>query len=167
MVLFVKAAAQAFRAPLVVFWPYDRGQFLHNEVVSEGMPEAVLRANPPRDSGTTQEILLQKGYVKVEYERDLPLFVGINVSSFQGVALRVAEEKLGVLYVSYLERRSFSQHDQERLETFATVASHALHRCRLDHQLKAELEVYSNVSHVMAQAPEEPRVTLRLVASGL
>jgi GAF domain-containing protein len=88
----------------------------------------------------------------------------IGARSFQGTALRVGDEQLGVLYVNYNQPRGFTTEDKRTLETFAHHAALALKKARLLKQVskaKKAAEVVARVT-VLGKG-EEP---LRSVVDG-
>jgi GAF domain-containing protein len=60
----------------------------------------------------------------------------IGAMSFQGLALVVADEKLGVLYLIYRRRRAFDPDDERAARTFAAHAALALKKAKLVDQVQ-------------------------------
>ncbi|HPO87490.1 MAG TPA: GAF domain-containing protein [Candidatus Hydrogenedentes bacterium] len=145
----VKSASEVLKADSAVLWSFDsvRNQFIIEEMVGFGIPIDVLekfRKNEP-EKGHTTDNLLEKGWIEVTDTLSPRLdFMGsttkeflssIGVKSFQGIALMVGDEKLGVLYCNYNHPRSFTTEDRRTLETFANHAALALKRSRLLEQV--------------------------------
>ncbi|MCP4418430.1 MAG: GAF domain-containing protein, partial [Chloroflexi bacterium] len=92
------------------------------------------------------------------------LLQATGVKSFQGIALRVGVEKLGVLYVNYNKQHSFSNEEQEIAKTFANHAALALRNARLLGRLSKARQVSSIVANVTTLANLED--TLQSVVQG-
>lgn len=172
----VKTAAQVLQADSAAIWSYDEGQdiFLPEELVATGIPEEELekfRAEEPKP-GRTADTVMRLGYVPVtdvtrpEYDflgpstRDLLDRVGVR--SFQGIALRVGDERLGVLYVNYKRPRAFGEEEERKLRTFASHAALALKNARLLAQMKRTREAAGVIASVTLQ--ERLGDTLRIIA---
>ena len=141
----VESARQVLQADSAAIWSYDnmRNQFIPDELVTDGIPENELekfRTEEPR-KGRTADAVMRVGWVGVTDISDSRYkFIGassrdllgnIGIKSFQGIALKVGDENLGVLYVNYNRLRSFSEDDRKTLETFASHAALALKKARL------------------------------------
>ncbi len=64
------------------------------------------------------------------------LLASANTISFQGVAIRIGEEKLGVFYAGYQVVREFSEREIKVAQTLAYNAGQALKKARLWEQLE-------------------------------
>jgi GAF domain-containing protein len=95
----------------------------------------------------------------------LELLNSIGTKSFQGVALKVGNEKLGVLYVNYNRLHGFTGEDRRILETFAYHASLALKKARLLEQVSKARDAARVVAQVTALGNRE--ATLMSVAQGV
>ena len=115
-----RSARQVLGADSAVIWSYDevRHTFVPNELIWDNLPDELVesfRYSEPRAGGTA-EAVMRDGYLTVtdiddpQYawlsSSDLGLRGAINAKSFQGVALQVGDETLGVLYVNYCQPRS-------------------------------------------------------------
>lgn len=133
-----RRARETMNADSATVWPYDRElrEFLQLDVATDGIPASDLEEfknqRPPR-AGISQTIL-RNGWLSVEdlsqSEHDFirktkrtALLMRIGVRSFQGVALKVGNEPVGVLYVNYNTPRSFDDNDKERMKSLAAKAS--------------------------------------------
>lgn len=168
----VESASEVLRADSAAIWSYDssRNQFIPEELVVSGIPQKVLeklRKNEPKKGGTAYTLLKQGwiGVTDVSEPRlgfmDLStkeLLTHIGTKSFQGIALTVGDEKLGVLYCNYNHPRSFTQEDRRTLATFANHAALALKRSRLLEQLGkardsarvvAQVSVLEDLTHTL------------------
>jgi GAF domain-containing protein len=129
---------------------YDsvQNRFIPEEMVAVGIPAGELsrfRAEEPKP-GRTAYTVLDRGWIGVE---DLSIsklrYLGdptrsfltrIGVRSFEGIALKVGGEPVGVLYVNYAAPRSFDASDRRVLENFAAYAALSLRRARLHDQIE-------------------------------
>jgi len=71
----------------------------------------------------------------------------IGVRSFQGIALKVGEERLGVLYINYTQQRGFSVAERETARAFANQAALAVKKAKLVDQL----ERAQKTAHIVAE----------------
>ncbi len=172
----VESAAQVLQADSAAIWSYDevRDIFIPEELVAVGIPAAELekfREEEPKP-GRTADTVMRRGYVAVtditqpEYnflgESTRDLLNRIAVRSFQGVALRVGEERLGVLYANYKGPRSFGEEDERKLRTFANHAALALKNARLLAQMQRTREAAGVIAAVTLQ--EKLDQTLKTIA---
>lgn len=160
----VESAREVLQADSSTIWSYDnvRDQFISEELVAYGMPVDELerfRKTVPKRGGTTDTVM-DMGWVGVTDVYDprydfmdpstLELLDSIGTKSFQGIALKVGYEKLGVLYVNYNRPRSFPDEDRRILETFAYHAALALKKARLLEQVGKARDAARVVAEVSA-----------------
>ena len=167
-----------FQADSSAVWSYDNGskKFIPNQLVTKGIPESSLlafRAAGPVAGGITYKVL-ERGLVDVSdiaqpdleflrsEMRDLLRDAGIR--SFEGIALKVGEEPVAVLYVSYKECRAFTEEDRTRLRDFATHAALSLKNAQLLNQVERAKEAARVVAHVTALGEGDLRDTLLRIA---
>lgn len=172
----VENAAQVLQADSATIWSYDevRGIFIPEELVAVGIPDEEVgkfREEEPKP-GRTADTVMQQGYVAVtditqarynflgQPTRDLLNRIGVR--SFQGIALRVGDERLGVLYVNYKQVRPFSEEDERKLRTFASHAALALKNARLLAQMQRTREAAGVIAAVTLQ--EKLGQTLKTIA---
>jgi GAF domain-containing protein len=124
-------------------WPYDKGldEFFPADLVTVGIPEAELQEfrgqNPP--PGGISRAVMREGWLPVEdvardaanYEfmKNTPrteLLIKMGIKSFQGVALKVGNEPVGVMYLNYNRPRHFTVEDRNSMEALAEQAAFAL-----------------------------------------
>jgi|GEM_PF-1483593 len=139
-------AREVLQADSAVIWSYDKARdlFILKNSVAAGIPvelwEKFQKVGPSK--GGTAYTVMERGWVGVTNVDDLQQysFLGeatrnllgqAGARSFQGIALIVSEETLGVLYVNYNRLRSFSEEEQEIAKTFANHAALALKKARL------------------------------------
>ncbi len=142
----VLGARQVLQSDSAVIWSYDNThrKFDLDNSIHSGIPAKVwqkhIKSGPSK--GGTAETAMELGWIGVQNVDDLEKyhFIGktthgllreTGVKSFQGIALRVGEEKLGVLYVNYNSLHSFSAEEQDIAKTFANHAALALRNARL------------------------------------
>ena len=174
----VESATQVLQADSSAIWSYDNGrnQFITEELVAYGIPLDELekfRKKEPKKGGTADTVM-DRGWVGVTDVSDprydfmgsstLELLNSIGAKSFQGIALKVGDEKLGVLYVNYNRPRSFTDEDRRTLETFAYHAALALKKARLLEQVSKARDVARVVAQVTVLGDQE--ATLSSVAEG-
>jgi len=172
----VDSAAQVLGADSAALWSYDevRDLFIPEELVAVGIPPEELdkfREEEPKP-GRTADTVMQRGYVAVtEISRPEYDFLGqptrdllnrIGVRSFQGIALRVGDERLGVLYANYRRLRSFGQEEERKLRTFASHAALTLKNARLLAQMQRTREAAGAIAGVTLQ--EKLDQTLKTIA---
>lgn len=175
----VLGARQVLQSDSAVIWSYDNThrRFDLEHSIHSGIPANVwqkhIKAGPSK--GGTAETAMELGWIGVQNVDDLQKyhFIGetthgllqeTGVRSFQGIALRVGEEKLGVLYVNYNSLHSFSTEEQEIARTFANHAALALRNARLLSRLGKARQVSSIVANVTTLAKLEE--TLNSVVVG-
>jgi PAS domain S-box-containing protein len=174
----VRSAREVLGAASAVIWSYDavRQAFLPDELVADGIkPELVerFREDEPHPGGTA-DVVIQRKYLAVtdvgdpEYAYLGPTARGlrgaIGARSFQGIALRVGDETLGVLYVNYKLCRDFSDEDRATLETFAYHAALTLNKARLLEQVSKARDTAKVVAEVSVL--EDLQSTLNSIARG-
>ncbi len=173
-----ESARDVLLADTVVIWPYDevKEAFLPDELVACNVKAVVLekfKKNKPREGGVA-ETVIRNGYLGITDLTDLRLAAigadsgglrgALDVASFQGIALKVDQEVLGVLYVNYKERRIFSREDQDTLETLAFHAALALKKARLLDQVRRAYDSARVVAEISSQG--DLKGTLNAIVKG-
>jgi len=172
----VNSARRTFGADLATLWTYSKStdSFLLEEFGASGWP---LEKEPatPQFGRTTYNLLVSNGY---RAESDTGVLVSewppgpgettiasLGFSSFQGVAVTENGELLGVLYLTYRNRRVFTARDEQHLRRFAGVASLALRRAKLTEQAAR----FRNAAKMFAElsASQDLGGTLTDVARGI
>ncbi|MCB0105983.1 MAG: GAF domain-containing protein, partial [Caldilineaceae bacterium] len=141
----VRWAQDIFEATSTAVWAFDSNErkFLINDAVAAGIDSAIweeFRDAEPRAGETAFEVI-NNGWIGVEDVNNLEIypFMGkstrklllrVGVRSFQGIALRVGNETLGVLYVNYNIHKHFSEHLREIVTSFANHAALTLKKAR-------------------------------------
>jgi PAS domain S-box-containing protein len=142
----VVEAIKMFDADFSTIWPYDSGgkRFLPDEMEAEGYSERELEKFKELEPqpGRTTYTTLEKGWIGVRdvssaehgallKESSRKLLKQIGMESFQCIALKVGDEPVGVLYVSYKQPRTFGEEDRSSLERFAAHAALSLRSAKL------------------------------------
>jgi GAF domain-containing protein/CheY-like chemotaxis protein len=169
----VRSAREVLQADSAAIWSYDAGRekFILEGSIADGIPVEVweqFRQEEPQ-RGQTGYTVMERRWVAVEDvdntqqypflgESTRKLLEQIGARSFQGIALMVGEEKLGVLYVNYNRPRSFSEEEQKTAQTFANHAALALKKVKLLDQVNkarnaarvvAEVTVLENLQNTL------------------
>lgn len=129
-------AIRSFNSQLNDFVP--EGSVMIN--IPEDVWEKILKEEPHKE-GTAYKIM-DRGWLGVVDTQDGDRYPHIgeqtreilrelHARSFQGVALSVGDEKLGVLYLNYNYRRNFGDEEQAIARTFANHVALALKKARL------------------------------------
>lgn len=174
----VRSAREVLGADSSVIWSYDdvRYAFFPDELVADGIgPESVerFREEEPRPGGTAEAVMRQKYLAVTDIDDPKYTFLGLTARglqgslgarAFQGIALQVGGETLGVLYVNYKQPGSFSDEDRATLEIFAYHAALTLKRARLLEQVSKARDTAKVVAEVSVL--EDLRSTLNSIARG-
>ena len=166
----ILGAKLVLNADSATIWSYDPSddKFLLERSAVSGIPdESIARMNriTPSRQGTAYTVM-RLGWVGVgdvndsrHYEFIGPatrkILNSLGASSFQGMALKVGDEKLGVLYVNYNTSRGFDDDDKKAAQAFADHAALALKNARLLDQItraKTTVEVAKGMVEVVARA---------------
>ncbi|MCB9079919.1 MAG: GAF domain-containing protein [Anaerolineaceae bacterium] len=175
----VHSAREILQAASTAIWSYDpvREKFNFNNSAADGLAPEIwdkYRQNEAQ-CGQTPYAIMEHGWVGVENVDILgeygylgdptrKLLEEIGARSFQGVALTVGSEKLGVLFINYERPRRFSDKDRETVKTFANHAALALKNAMLMDQLRK----LHNSARVVARVTllEDLQKTLRHLVEG-
>lgn len=161
----VESARTVFDADSAVVWTYDiyQGQFLLADAQAQGInAEAWMKIRelePQWRQGALS--ILDKGWIGIPDVNTLDnqdFWPGevrqwieqIGECSFQGIALAVGEEKLGVLFLNYNLPRSFSKQDEELARAFGNHTAFALKKIQLLEQVRKAKQTAEVVARVMA-----------------
>ncbi len=180
----VNRAREVLQARSAALWAYDeqRDRFVLEQSLSSGISaedeQAFLEDIACLEQ--TAYIVMDQGWVGVSDVSDPQrykflsattrrLLTAIGVQSLQGIALAVGEEKLGVLYVHYPYRHTFTQEEQQIARTFANHAALTLKKARLLGQVSqardtakvvAEVSALGDFSHTLEAIVEGTREAL-------
>lgn len=173
------SARGVLQADSAAIWSYDpvQDRFNLERSVAAGIPMGrwkEFQKVGPRQGGTAFTIM-ERGWVGVTDINDVQRygFLGgptskllkqIGTRSFQGIALTVGEEKLGILYVNYNHRRNFSEKEQEIAQIFANHAALVLRNAKLLDQVSKAHDAARVVAEVMVL--EDLQSTLNSIVQG-
>ena len=153
----VATVKDLFHSDWCTLWPYDAGRqrFLPQLVHSTGIDPELLAE--PQEGRTTYQ-LIENGYVEelMVAETDLPAYrflITHNVRSFRGVALKIGNDPVGVLYLAYLSSQVFSTDDRKLLLAFAPYAALVLSKAMMLAHLEREREA-AELSNMSADTVE-------------
>ncbi len=166
----VESASQVLHADSAAIWSYDevRNRFVSEELAAVNIPRDTLEKFREEETqpGRTADAVMSRKYAAVtdisQSEDDFlgastcELFDRIGVQSFQGIALQVGDEKLGVLYVNYNRPRTFDENDKAVLQMFANHAALALKNARLLDQVSKARDTAKVVAAVSALGDPQP-----------
>jgi GAF domain-containing protein len=174
----VRSAREVLEADSSIIWSYDgaRHTFLSGELAADGIQPELLekfREDEPRPGGTAETVMQQNHLIVPDIDDPKWAFLGpasrglrgeIGAKAFQGIALQVEKETLGVLYVNYNRPRSFSEEEQEIARAFANQAALALKKAKLLDQVNKA----RNAARVVAEATvlENLQNTLTSIVKG-
>jgi PAS domain S-box-containing protein len=166
-------------ADSAVIWSYNSTQGSFSLEISEstGIPTETQQAiskMQPQKGGATYAVL-ERGWVGVD---DVNVaagssFIGESVRklldtfkarSFQGVVLKVRNEKIGVLYLNYKHARTYTEEDRQIVQTFADHVALALANAKLLDQFKKAKKAAEVVAKVMVLG--DPGMTLKSIVDG-
>lgn len=150
----VVLARETLHADYAVFWSYIEGEdksilkLVIRDAVIDGVDAAAL--HEMRDltlpvANVTRRVL-EEGWFSVSSDdsawqrlpdETLEMLNQLNIKSFEGVALLAGEERLGVLYLGYIDssRVTFDKVRKRRAVAFATHAALALKKAKLVDQI--------------------------------
>jgi len=163
---------------MATIWSYDQGEqrFIPDELRGSGISKEdlnVFRSLEPFRQGTTYRVI-EEGWLVVKDIDDRSYdFIRdemrehlrmSGVRAFQGIALEVGNEKVGVLYSSYHEPRQFSDEDRRALENFSTYAALSLKTAKSLDQFISVKKAAQGIAEVSALGDYEN--TLKSIATG-
>ena len=171
-----KGACKVLGGDSAVIWWYDkaRDQFIPELSFSYGISEQVWRkiSSQEPSQGKTSRYILENGWLWVEDcdnissdsavgKSVIDLMTMIDSKSFQGIALKVGEEMLGVLFIDYKHSHSFEKNEIELARSFALHAAIALKNAIVLERLNNA----NSISRVVAEVTllEDTKKTLDLI----
>ncbi len=157
------AAGTVLRANAALLWVYDSGRktFLPEDSDQDGLDLASwqeISATGPGKEGTAYQVMDELRVV-CENVTDAKqghwlgpatrrLMEANRALGFQGLALRVGEERLGVIYALYHRPLIVDEEEAEAATSFADHAALALNKVRLHEQLQKALDAAKTVAQV-------------------
>ncbi len=175
----VNSALTFFDADFAVLWSYDaeRSIFLSDEVAAAGFPiegVAELRRHPPMAGHTTDRVLAKNWFAEQDItkqplsymtEETRGLLMKRGIVAFQAGRLRISDEVIGVLYLSYDTTREFSQEDKITCLTFCDFCALGIKKATLFQQLQTSITAVQEVARKAVL--EDLDVTLHSIANGV
>ncbi len=168
----LSSAKEILQADAVILWLFDdeRSTFLPELSDSQALDQelwAKYQSQGPNNHGTAHR-LLEKLWLAVNDRNDSQLgpltralLAEFGAKAFQGVALRVGAEKLGVIYALYREPATFSDRDRRTAIGFARNAALTLKKARLTDQVSATNKAAKAVAKSIVF--EDRQATLRSI----
>ena len=172
----LSSAKEIFQADAVVLWVYDneRDTFLPDFSLSLGIDPDMWRryqAKEPSESGTAYH-LFEKLWSAVsdlrkpeEWESfgafSRALLAEYDAKAFQGLALRVGAEKIGVIYALYRQPEKLGDRERRTAISFARNAALAMKKARLMGQVDATNKAAKAVAKSIVF--EDRQATLRSI----
>jgi PAS domain S-box-containing protein len=167
----VQSAKEVLQADSAAIWPYDndRDRFIVEQAVEIGIPVKLweeFREEEPQRGRMTYTVM-EKGWCGVPDvgNDDHPFLSCLGVKSFQGIALAVEGEKLGVLYVNYNIPRWFSKEEKDVANVFANQAATELKKAKLAEQVAKSRKAAITIAKIMTL--EKMESTLQSIVSVL
>ncbi len=181
LMVIAKAANDVLAGHFCVVFPYDQSNdaFLMKQITSAGIPK--VRDFPwakPRSEGTVRTALREGVFVAEDYEKDVERYPFLtSAGAFQdvaevnaciGICLQAGKEKVGVLFVNYLDPHPFTEDDKLNARLFASQAAIAIRNVRLhetERRILARLEglVEATQSISALRRDTEPREILEKI----
>jgi GAF domain-containing protein len=176
----VSHARDLFGADTVAVCSYDseKNRFIAEESKAFGIPlttwEEFLKVGL-RSKGTVYTVL-NKVWVGVNdiHDPETASFLGrstkrllekISARSFQGVALKIGDEALGILYLNYNRLMAFNDEQKQLAQTFANHAALALKKARLLERLGRAKSAANSVAQAVASKRLDE--TLKIITAGI
>ena len=159
----VVLAREMFGASSAVLWPYDSelGEFILEGLAASGISPAEqekAKELPPQGKNS-RYTALEKGWIgAADLDAEIPHYLGSaargfmernGIKSFQVVALRTGEERLGVLFLNYDNAREFPEKERKQLTNFATYAALCLKNAWVMEQVE-RVELISSVTSAVS-----------------
>jgi GAF domain-containing protein len=147
----VHRALMVLDADSAIVWCYDpeREVFIVENSAADGIDKdswSEWRIPGPRSGGTASRVLKEKWFPISNVKDAIAkqqlgsatqnTLLKLEAESFQGIALTVGGEELGILYVNYKRRRIFTLEDRKSALTFANHAALALKQAKLLNQVE-------------------------------
>jgi len=153
----VRGACEVTGADCAVIYPYDaaREEFYDIESVAHhGLKRPLELKDKPRRRGLGAYVVSQ-GEVVVSNitQEDHTIFKGgfldrEDIKAFMGIALKMGERVLGILYVDFRALHEFSEEEQNTIHLFAHQAAIAIDNSRLYQQANTRAEALKRLHEV-------------------
>lgn len=154
----VRSACQIFGADTATVHRYDPAQqrFYDLEHSAVFPSDARVHMEKPRDEGGLSARIIESGRIYSEDTEDrvdpikLSTFVEEqNIKAYVGTPLVSLNEPLGVLYVSFKQRRRFPPEDLALIQILANYAATAIYRANLLDQRATVTEIAHDITSIL------------------
>jgi GAF domain-containing protein len=176
----VKSACELIDASCAVVYPFDaeRASFYDIEnVASYGLKSELNLSEKPRGKGGMATYVKKKGEVFIDdvEKQDPSMFSASSfiqregIRAFMGIALEVADDVLGVLYVNFRTPHIFTRSEKDTIRLLARQASTVANNTRLyweSLKRSERLELVRNVAAAVSSATDVKTI-LQLAVNGL
>lgn len=166
----VKGACELIGASSAVVYPFDieRGELYDIENVAfYGLLKPLELKEKPRAKGGMASYVKRKDEVILtnieEQDPDIlktsPFIKREKIRAFMGIALRVADDVLGILYINFRMPHVFTNQEKSTIRLFSHQASNALHNARLYQRAGSQisaLERLHEVGSTLTSIPNKP-----------
>ncbi len=158
----VQGACEITNADCAVVYPFDaeHGEFYDVEnIASYGLQKKKKISEKPRSKGGMASYVKQEGeIVLTNIEVDEPKMLKTSpfikrekIRAFMGIALKVGNDILGVLYVNFRTPHNFTKQEKNTIRLFAHQASYAVNNARLYQRLNSQVNALSKLHKVAPQ----------------
>lgn len=154
----VNGACEVTGADCVVIYPYDtaREKFYDiKNVAAYGLTKPLhLKDKPRREKGMAAYVKRQGEVVISNIEREdpdmsaSPFIKREGIKAFMGIALRVADRVVGILYVNFRTPHCFGNEEKDTIRLFAHQAAIAIDNSRLYQQVSTRAEALKKLHEV-------------------
>jgi GAF domain-containing protein/anti-sigma regulatory factor (Ser/Thr protein kinase) len=137
----VEGACRVTGADCAVLYPYDsRSQDFYDveSIVAYGLQEPLTLSRKPRKEGGMAAYVKRKGTIvlsDIENEDpemlESPFIQREGIRAFMGLALQVAGDVLGILYINFRAPHQFSDSEKDTIRLFGHQAAIAIYNSRL------------------------------------
>ncbi len=154
----VKGACEVIEADCAVLYPYDprREDFYDvDSVVAYGLDrELKLSERPRRQKGMAAFVRREGEVIRSNIEIDdpgmltSPFIKREGIKAFMGIALKVAEDVLGILYIDFRAPHQFTEDEKDTIRLFAHQASIAISNSGLYQQAETRAQVLTKLYEI-------------------
>ncbi len=166
----VDGACEITSANCAVVYPFDagRGEFYDIEnIASHGLQKNLKLSEKPRSKEGMASYIKKKGEIALEDIKaedpamltTSPFIKREKIQAFMGIALKVGNDILGVLYVNFRDPHSFTKQEKNTIRLFAHQASYALHNARSYQQAESQISALERLHEVGVSLTSAPNMS--------
>jgi GAF domain-containing protein len=175
----VKGACEVIGADCAVIYPYDAGreEFYDTEsVAAYGLNKPLRLTEKPRTEGGMAAYVKRAGEVIISnIEQEDPdmltsrFIAREGIKAFMGIALKIGDKVLGILYVDFRTPHPFSNEEKDIVRLFAHQAAITMDNSRLYQQVSVRAEALKRLHEVgptlvsIPGAPGSLKTTLKRI----